>query len=243
MASALRAVRQAGYASVESYKLPPTTENAKSIKQSGISHGSAQTAYWQLENNFAAHAAFYNETGCSTAVIAIPPLSVVLGNLQKWREFAGQVNRLAARYADRGIRLCYHHHQFEFCRVEGVRPMDLLLERLDGSVGFICDTYRLQQGGVSPQVFLQQLSGRVAGIHLRDYAVRRGPLGFAPVDCAVGEGNLDIPLIVRAAKEAGACYAAVEQGTKQPWENAKRSLQYINAMIEKDKGENGGTTG
>ena len=71
------------------------------------------------------------------------------------------------------------------------------------------------------------LSGRVSGVHLRDYALYRKFIGRNPANYALGDGVIDFNRIVEAAKKAGATYGAIEQNTKHPYSEIAKSVAHL----------------
>ena len=92
---------------------------------------------------------------------------------------------------------CYHHHDFEFRHYGNDVGLDLLLANTSAeNVGLELDTYWTARGGRSPQQTIADLKGRVKIVHLRDMRLQRKLFKLAPVDCALGDGNLDFRRIV-----------------------------------------------
>jgi len=63
-------------------------------------------------------------------------------------------------------------------------------------------------GGGDPAGWLNKLKGRIPLLHLKDYAVNDDN---QPVFAALGDGNLDFPSILSAARAGGCEWYIVEQ--------------------------------
>jgi sugar phosphate isomerase/epimerase len=131
--------------------------------------------------------------------------------------FADQMNRAGEQAAQAGIRLCYHHHSFEFEPKDGKKPFDLLVDRFDPRfVHWELDLFWLAIAGEDPAARLRQLKGRVAAVHLKDIAAGAKTEfweGAVPPGAfkEVGNGTLDWTALLKACQDAGVEHYIVEQ--------------------------------
>ena len=142
--------------------------------------------------------------------------------------YADRLNSLGGELKKEGINLLFHHHNFEFVPLRGTDGFSILKERLDpDAVKFVLDTYWLQRSGHNPAAVIRSLSGRVRGIHLRDFALK--PPQWAPgiTDTELGNGNIDFTDVTSAAAETGCAYMAIEQAATKPWESLDVSIKYL----------------
>jgi sugar phosphate isomerase/epimerase len=80
---------------------------------------------------------------------------------------AAAVNGAAALAAERGIRVGYHNHDFEFAqRVDGVPVYDLFVSLLDPAVVLELDVYWAGVGGADVFELLPRLGDRVRFLHV-----------------------------------------------------------------------------
>jgi sugar phosphate isomerase/epimerase len=158
------------------------------------------------------------------------------GSLDDFRRYAEQFNKAGEVVRKAGMRLCYHHHAFEFGPREGSRAIDVFLERFDPKlVGFEMDVFWVSVGGEDPVELLKKWKGRVHLIHLKDkapglkphYAENLSPNAFREV----GLGSLDFAKILAAAREAGVEHYFVEQD--EVAEDPVESLRWSYRTIEK----------
>jgi sugar phosphate isomerase/epimerase len=161
------------------------------------------------------------------------------GSLDEYRQFADRLNRAGESCRAAGMRLCYHHHSFEFKPQEGSRPFDVLIERLDPKlVGIEADVFWASVGGEDPAALLSKLKGRVPLIHLKDKAAAT-PTEFDELKVArsafkeIGTGVLDIPAILRAAAASGVEHYYVEQDWSpgDPTASLLRSFANLEAVV------------
>ncbi len=136
------------------------------------------------------------------------------------------IKKLGKIFADNGITLLYHNHDFEFVKTESgeyaldemyrVIGKDLLQTELD------CCWVKV--AGEDPAEYIRKYAGRCPVVHLKDFsgekssnmynliglkesAKQTSTFEFRPV----GYGKQDIPTVIRAAIDSGAEYLVVEQ--------------------------------
>ena len=81
------------------------------------------------------------------------------------------LNEAGRAFCDAGITLHYHHHEFEFEKVEGQKTgLDILLGETDPSAVDLCvDIAWVQKGGSDPAAFIQEHQDRISYLHFKDY--------------------------------------------------------------------------
>ena len=145
-----------------------------------------------------------------------------------WRRRADVLKRAGQACRANGIRLCYHNHSFEFVRLGPRYALDLLYDETEPDcVQAELDTYWVKHGGADPVDYINKLSGRCPVLHLKDMA-DDAEQSFAEV----GEGILDFPAILTAAKNAGTAWAMVEQDVcpGNPLDSIAKSLANLKKM-------------
>ena len=146
--------------------------------------------------------------------------------------FIPEADKTAKLLKDEGMLFGYHHHAFEFSKLEGRKVMDELINNTDPEAfNFIVDTYWLQVGGVNPSDFIKKLGKRAMAVHFKDLSINPSK-DFAQEMAEVGEGNLDFTDIINACDEAGTKWALVEQDfcNKDPFDSLKISYQNLTKM-------------
>ncbi len=88
-----------------------------------------------------------------------------------YHDAAAVLNAAGRRFRDAGITLHYHHHEFEFEKVDGEKTgLDILLGETDPAFVDLCvDIAWVQKGGLDPAEFLAQHQDRVSYLHFKDY--------------------------------------------------------------------------
>ena len=168
--------------------------------------------------------------GCR--VVAFPyPGGVRLASADDVSEFAKRLDGAGRALAQAGITLCYHNHQIEFRRVEGVTILERLFAATNpGWLQAELDTYWVQYGGGDPVDWCRRMAGRLPTLHLKDYAINAA---HEAVFAEVGAGNLNWPAIIRAADEAGCRWFIVEQDRcpGDPFDSLRQSLAFIQERL------------
>ena len=128
-----------------------------------------------------------------------------------WRSAARSMDEIGADLRDRGYTLAYHNHAFEFHLFPddgGHRTgMDIFWANTDPeNVVAELDVYWVHHGGECPVEYLRRLGPRAHLLHLKDMGA-----GEDRPMAEVGQGVLDIPAIVAAARDVGTQWYIVEQ--------------------------------
>jgi len=124
-----------------------------------------------------------------------------------------------------GLGFAYHNHEFEFARVDGKLPYDILLAETDPQlVKMELDIFWIVKGGQDPLAYFDRHPGRFPMIHAKDMT-KDGKM----VD--VGQGAIDWREIFRKARRAGLEYTFVEHDEPpSPIADAKVSYEYLHAL-------------
>ncbi len=150
----------------------------------------------------------------------------VMPEQRDWTGIIATLGAFAKRARGEGLRVAYHHHDFEFETVDGVRPFDRLVAETDPAlVDFELDVYWLKKGGENPRAVIEQLAGRVKLVHLKDYSADGGMAD-------VGAGTLDFAALIRAADAAGAEHYFVEHDFPPApgWPSVEASLAHLRTL-------------
>jgi inosose dehydratase len=165
-----------------------------------------------------------------------------------WATLLGNLDRLAARAADRGVRATLHPHVGTI--VERADEVDRVLA---GSQIPLClDTGHLFVGGADPSALAAAAAERIAHTHLKDVdvalaeRVRGGELSYSEavrdgMYRPLGAGDIDIAGVVRtlAAKgydgwyvlEQDTMLAAAPAPGAGPYDDVRASIAYLEKVI------------
>jgi len=207
LAGSLRAVAAAGYRSVELAGLPETAPGAlaRLLGEAGLRAIASHEGIQRLREDSLAVADRLATVGCPRIIVPWMP-EENRRTVDDVRRFAAELGALARFFADRGIRLGYHNHAFEFAPLEGTTIWDVLLAELPAGVEIELDVYWASVGGRDPVGEIRATADRVRLLHMKD----RAP-GPEPRDIPAGEGILAFPQIVEAGRAAGVEWYVVEQ--------------------------------
>jgi len=147
--------------------------------------------------------------------------------LDDWKNFAQVFNRAGQMAHDAGIQFAYHNHDFEFPKLEGQVPYDVLLQNTDPKlVQLEIDLYWITKAGQDPLAYFARWPGRIPLVHVKDSA---GPPEHKMVD--VGQGKIDWKRIFAKRDQAGIKHAFVEHDqAPQPFEDIATSARYLKGL-------------
>ena len=137
--------------------------------------------------------------------VVVPWLPEDLRNADGYARIADTFNRAGEKLRKAGIFLGYHNHWFEFEPLAGGRSgYDILLEQTDPAlVTMELDLFWIRKGGGDALGYFAKHRGRFRLIHIKDMA-GDGTM----VD--VGQGVMNWPALLEAAKRAGVRHRFVE---------------------------------
>ena len=125
-------------------------------------------------------------------------------SLYKYKEYIELFNKFGEQCQRVGLKFAYHNHDFEFEVIEGIRPMDLLLEGTDTNlVSFELDLYWIIKAGEDPLRYIQKYPNRFPLWHIKDMA-NDGSMRD------VGEGIIDFEEIFKLKRLSGLEHYYVE---------------------------------
>ncbi len=139
---------------------------------------------------------------------------------------ADELNRAGGIAAERGIRIAYHNHGFEFERLEnGSTGFDILASQTDpASVDLEIDLHWSAAAGISAAKLFERYPGRYRLCHLKGMAAGRAMV-------AVGEGIIDWPAILALSGLAGMRHFFVEHDAPaDPAASIISSFRYLSQL-------------
>jgi len=237
IAKTLARVKKIGYDAVQSSALGPidAKELAKILKDNGLTCVATHVGIDKLEKEPQKVIKEHQMWGCKwTAVGGFFPKEA---STQDWINFANRYNAIAKNFANSDLKIGYHNHSHELSHYEDggrAKPaLQILMEHFDKSIWMEIDTYWITHGGGDPAAWISRVGqtgkGRIPCIHLKDMGIKLDRTQFM---AEVGEGNLNWPAILAAAKSAGTEHLLVEQDIcyRDPFESLEISRKNLKAM-------------
>ena len=152
LAKACERVKKMGYDGVQLSGVVelPGDEMQKILDDTGLKCCVTHISIDAMENSTEAVIERHQKMNCKyTAIGGFFPKEEWTREL--WENFIVRYNNIAQKFVGSGIKIGYHNHSHEFAPAGGVRPMDLLMQKLDQENTWMeIDTYWVQHGGADP---------------------------------------------------------------------------------------------
>lgn len=157
-----------------------------------------------------------------------------------FKSLAQMLNTSGKRAKALGLKMCYHNHAFEFEPLTGgTLGLDVLMNETDKSaVSLELDIFWTSVAGHDPVALLKKYSGRVPLLHLKDkaqglatqYNEKVPPETFKEI----GNGSIDIPVVLSTANSAGVRHYFVEQDqtSGDPIASLRQSYTYLQSQFK-----------
>ncbi len=140
---------------------------------------------------------------------------------------ADELSGAAATAAERGMRIGYHNHAFEWESVIDGRPaLEVFAEMLDPSVVLELDTYWAAVGGQEVPAAVHRLGDRVRLLHLKDGPISRNNLEQLPL----GDGAMPVDRIVDAATALEIPVLEFDDYDGDIFEGIRRSVEFAQGI-------------
>ncbi|MFD0792817.1 sugar phosphate isomerase/epimerase family protein [Mucilaginibacter litoreus] len=134
-----------------------------------------------------------------------------------------------------GITLCYHNHGYEFVKYQDGTLFDYIVKNTNsGYVSFEMDMLWAFHGRANPAQLLREYPKRWKLMHLKD--IRKGVAndltGGTDIknDVALGTGQIDIPKVLKAAKEAGIEHYFIEDESPDHAAQIPQTVKYLKSL-------------
>ena len=160
--------------------------------------------------------------GASTVIVPhLPPARFAAAD--SVAGVASELNEMAVRAADAGLRFGYHNHDFELSSVVAGQPaLEVLAGSLDDGVLLEVDTYWAAVGGQDVPALLGRLGDRVRYLHVKD-----GPVTKQDPMTAVGAGRMPVAEILAAAPSAEWHIVELDRCATDMLTAVEQSLQWL----------------
>ena len=202
----------------------------------GIEPIGAHVGLGEFETDLAAVAAKCKAWG--VAYVAIPWMSAdTVKTAAGWKKMGRLFSAYGKELAKEGLTVQYHNHAFEFQKFGvkagrgGETGLGILYDNSDPEhLQAELDFGWVARGGEQPVAWAKRMAGRLDQVHLKDWGI----VNDAPAWRALGEGGVDWPAVIRAARQSGCTCLIVEQDscpvTGNPFKSLQISLDYLKSL-------------
>ncbi|GAB3914196.1 sugar phosphate isomerase [Microlunatus endophyticus] len=205
------------------------------LDERGMSCSSYGVGYADLQDSTDAVAAAAKTLGARFVRVAWIPHESPFDH-QQALDAAATFNRIGSRLrSEHDLTFCYHNHGYEFVPHNDGTLFDLIMQSTEPAVvGFELDVLWTFFPGQDPAQLLRRYPDRFRLMHLKD--LRCGVVGdlsgsTAPEnDVALGDGQLDLPDILRAARESSIEHYYIEDESPSTADQVPRSLAYLASL-------------
>lgn len=233
----LAQIHAIGYEEVEPYwnvYKHPAKELKRMISDNGLRVPSGHFDYDGLEGKLD----YASELGLEYVVCPMLPENIKTGDEKGFKQAADKLNQFGKLAHARGMKFCFHNHNYEFRKLGSTTGFDVLMQNTDAAlVGLEMDCYWITQAGRNPLEMLHQYANRIHLLHLKDRKA-----GFPPSqvlnDAAghfteVGSGTIAWAPLLKAARQQGIRHFFVEQDAsdRTPIESLKISYKYLHGIL------------
>jgi len=136
---------------------------------------------------------------------------------------------------ENGLTLCYHAHGYEFQPYEGGTLLDYIFKNTNPDyVSFEMDVFWIYFGGGDPVGLLKKYGNRWKLMHLKDMkqGTKKDLTGLTGGESNVplGEGELNIPAIIKEANRVGIKHFFIEDESDRIIEQLPKSINYLKSL-------------
>lgn len=234
VAATLDTIKALGFTEMEGGVPQGLTVEAyrKMLDQRGIKMPATGAGYEQIVADPISVVTMAKALGASYVMVAWIPHQKGNFTLDNAKKAVADFNRVGKVLADNGLTFCYHDHGYEFQPYQNGTLLDYIIQQTDPRyVSFEMDILWTQFGGGDPVALLTKYSNRWKLMHLKDLkkGVKGDLTGGTPPenDVVLGDGQLDMPAILRAAKKVGIRHYFIEDESNHEDVQVPKSIAYL----------------
>ena len=238
VAATLDTIKMMGFTEIEGGggRMPPE-EFKKLCDERGISIPGTGAGYEQLVNNTDSVIYRAKVLGAKYVMCAWIPHKTGSFNFENAKKAVEDFNRVGKKLKENGLTFCYHAHGYEFWPHENGTLLDYIITNTNPEyVSFEMDVFWIQFGGGDPVALLKKYGDRWKLMHLKD--LRKGTkkdltgLTADENNVPLGEGELDIPGILREANKIGIKHFFIEDESNHVITQVPKSIAYLKSLKE-----------
>lgn len=212
-------------------------EFRKLCDERGIKIPSTGAGYEQITKAPEEAVAKAKALGASFVMVSWIPHQKGSFNLDNAKKAVEDFNRVGKILKENGLTFCYHNHGYEFQPYEKGTLFDYIVTNTNPDyVSFEMDILWAQHGGADPVALLKKYGNRFKLMHLKDLkkGIKGDLTGGTPPenDVVLGEGQINIPEILRLAKKAGVKHYFIEDESNKEYEQMPKSIAYLKNLAD-----------
>lgn len=175
--------------------------------------------------------------GASYVMVAWIPHQKSNFTIDNAKKAVADFNQVGKVLKENGLTFCYHNHGYEFQPYENGTLFDYIVKNTNPDyVSFEMDILWAQHGGADPVQLLKKYGSRFKLMHLKDLkkGIKGDLSGGTPPenDVVLGQGQVNIPEILRLAKKAGVQHYFIEDESNHEYEQMPKSIAYLKSLKE-----------
>jgi sugar phosphate isomerase/epimerase len=238
-AAVLKAIQDIGYTEVEATyaNLDKIWPALKETKLKPVSVHVDTALFFEGGAKLDAAIADVKQRGFQYIVLPyIPPEQ--RGGLDTFKKLAETLNKAGEKAKTAGLTLCYHNHAFEFEPMQGTTGLEVMMKETQKGLVFLeMDVFWVSVAGHDPVALSKKYANRVALLHLKDKAsgtaVQYNEKVPKETFKEVGNGTVDIPAVLVAAKKTSVKHYFVEQDQTpgDPIASLRESYKYLSGHL------------
>lgn len=150
-------------------------------------------------------------------------------SIDQYKALADLLQKCGEMCQKSGLSFAYHNHEFEFQKLQGEIPYDIILKTDPYFVKLELDLYWVRYAGLDPINIIRENQGRVPLWHVKDLALTDDGKQMTEV----GNGIIDWEQLFRYQAESGLRYFFVEQDSyfaENSIESLKTSVKHLRKM-------------
>jgi sugar phosphate isomerase/epimerase len=158
-------------------------------------------------------------------------------NIEHAKKAVEDFNKAGKVLKENGLKLAYHAHGYEFTPYEKGTLFDYIAKNTNPEyVSFEMDIFWVFHGGADPVQLLKKYGNRWKLMHLKD--LKKGVQGndsgaTSTENCvALGEGQINIPAVLKEAKKAGIKHYFIEDESSRIRTQVPQTIAYIKSLKE-----------
>jgi len=238
VAATLDTIKMMGFTEIEGGGGRMSPEEYKKLcDERGLSIPSFGTGYEQLVKNPDSVIWRAKIFGAKYVMVSWIPHKTGSFNFENAKKAVDDFNAAGKILKEAGVTLCYHAHGYEFLPYENGTLLDYMMNNTNPDyVSFEMDIYWIWFGGGDPVTLLKKYSNRWKLMHIKD--MRKGTkkdltgLTSPENDVALGTGELDIPGIIKAAKQIGIKHYFIEDESSNIITQIPQTIAYLKSLKE-----------